>query len=46
MEKNGTVDKATLKTVGKAPSDFVQLTTDQATKAATLLTAGWAKAVQ
>jgi putative spermidine/putrescine transport system substrate-binding protein len=46
MEKNGTVDKATLKTVGQAPSDFVQLTQDQATKAATLLTAGWAKAVQ
>jgi putative spermidine/putrescine transport system substrate-binding protein len=45
MEKAGTVDKDTLKTVGEAPSDFVQLTSDQATKAATLLTAGWAKAV-
>ncbi|GAA4664011.1 extracellular solute-binding protein [Frondihabitans cladoniiphilus] len=45
MEKAGTVDKATLAKVGGAPSDFVQLTSDQATKAATLLTAGWAKAV-
>lgn len=45
MQKAGTVDEATLKTVGEAPSDFVQLTSDQATKAATLLTAGWAKAV-
>ncbi|AMM22258.1 ABC transporter substrate-binding protein [Frondihabitans sp. PAMC 28766] len=46
MEKNGTVDKATLTKVGGAPSDFTQLTADQATKAATLLTAGWAKAVK
>ncbi|RKR75438.1 ABC transporter substrate-binding protein [Frondihabitans australicus] len=46
MEKNGTVDKATLAKVGAAPKDFVQLTADQASKAATLLTAGWAKAVQ
>ncbi len=46
MQKNGTVDKATLTKVGAAPSDFVQLTSDQASKAATLLTAGWAKAVQ
>ncbi|MGA1813550.1 extracellular solute-binding protein [Frondihabitans sp. 4ASC-45] len=45
MEKAGTVDKDTLKTVGEAPSDFVQLTSDQATAAAKLLTAGWAKAV-
>ncbi|ROQ37479.1 putative spermidine/putrescine transport system substrate-binding protein [Frondihabitans sp. PhB188] len=45
MEKAGTVDKDTLATVGEAPSDFVQLTSDQATKAAALLTAGWAKAV-
>jgi putative spermidine/putrescine transport system substrate-binding protein len=46
MQKNGTVDKATLTKVGAAPSDFVQLTSHQASKAATLLTAGWAKAVQ
>lgn len=45
MQKNGTVDKSVLASVGAAPSDFVQLTQDQAAKAATLLTAGWAKAV-
>jgi putative spermidine/putrescine transport system substrate-binding protein len=46
MQKAGTVDAATLKSVGAAPADFVQLTAPQATKAATLLTAGWAKAVK
>ena len=45
MQKAGTVDAATLKTVGAPPTDFVQLTSDQATKAGALLTAGWAKAV-
>jgi putative spermidine/putrescine transport system substrate-binding protein len=45
MEKNKTVDADVLKTVGEAPSDFVQLTADQATKAATLLTAKWATAI-
>ncbi|ARC55842.1 hypothetical protein AS850_01955 [Frondihabitans sp. 762G35] len=45
MQKAGTVDSATLKTVGEPPSDFVQLTSDQAASAAKLLTAGWAKAV-
>ena len=45
MEKNKTVDAATLAKVGKAPSNFVQLTSDQATAAATKLTAGWSAAV-
>lgn len=45
MQKNSTVDAGVLKTVGAPPSDFVQLTADQATKAAALLTAGWAKAI-
>jgi putative spermidine/putrescine transport system substrate-binding protein len=40
-----TVDAKTLKTVGAPPKTFVQLNADQAAKAATLLTAGWAKAV-
>ena len=39
MEKNKTVDSHGLKKVGAAPTDFVQLTADQATAAATLLTA-------
>jgi putative spermidine/putrescine transport system substrate-binding protein len=41
MEKNGTVDKATLKKVGAAPKDLVQLSEDQASTAATLLTSKW-----
>jgi putative spermidine/putrescine transport system substrate-binding protein len=41
MEKNGTIDKATLKKVGAAPKDLVQLTEDQATTATTLLTSKW-----
>ncbi|HEY0258558.1 MAG TPA: ABC transporter substrate-binding protein [Lacisediminihabitans sp.] len=45
MEANKTVDTKVLATVGAAPKNFVQLTADQATKAATLLTAKWASAV-
>ncbi len=45
MEKAKTVDAATLSKVGAAPKDFVQLTADQATKAASLLSAKWAAAV-
>lgn len=45
MEKAKTVDAATLAKVGAAPKDFVQLTADQATKAATLLSSKWAAAV-
>jgi putative spermidine/putrescine transport system substrate-binding protein len=45
MEKNNTVSKSVLKTVGAPPKNFVQLTADQAASAATLLTANWAKAV-
>jgi putative spermidine/putrescine transport system substrate-binding protein len=45
MKKNGTVDKAVLAKVGDAPSDFVQLDSDQAAKASTLLTAKWAAAI-
>ena len=45
MEKNKTVDAAVLKTVGDAPSDFVQLTADQAKAAATVLTSKWAAAI-
>ena len=46
MEKNKTVDAATLKTVGAPPSNFVQLTADQATAAATLLGSKWAAAIK
>jgi len=45
MKKNGTVDKSVLAKVGDAPSDFVQLDSDQAAKASTLLTAKWAAAI-
>lgn len=45
MEKAKTVDQATLTKVGAAPKDFVQLTADQATTAASLLSAKWAAAV-
>ena len=45
MEKNGTVDKATQKKVGSAPSEFVQLTADQATQAGQVLAQKWAAAV-
>ena len=46
MEKNGTVDKATLSSVGAPPSNFVQLTADQATTAAALLAKNWKSAIQ
>ena len=46
LEKNKTVDAATLKTVGAPPSNFVQLTADQATAAATLLGSKWAAAIK
>jgi putative spermidine/putrescine transport system substrate-binding protein len=45
MISNKTVDENTLKTVGEPPKDFVQLTTDQAAKAATLLSSKWSSAV-
>ncbi len=45
MKKNGTVDKSVLAKVGDAPSDFVQLSSDQAAKASALLTAKWAAAI-
>jgi putative spermidine/putrescine transport system substrate-binding protein len=45
MIKNKTVDEKTLKTVGEPPKNFVQLTADQATSAATLLSAKWAAAI-
>jgi putative spermidine/putrescine transport system substrate-binding protein len=45
MKKAGTVDKSVLAKVGDAPSDFVQLSADQAAKASTLLTAKWAAAI-
>ncbi|HEY4270187.1 MAG TPA: extracellular solute-binding protein [Galbitalea sp.] len=45
MKKAGTVDKSVLAKVGDAPSDFVQLTSDQAAAASTLLTAKWAAAI-
>jgi putative spermidine/putrescine transport system substrate-binding protein len=46
MEKNKTVDESVLKTVGAPPSNFVQLTADQATAAATLLGSKWAAAIK
>lgn len=45
MEKDGTVDKDTQSSVGKAPTDLVQLSADQATTAGTLLSQKWAAAV-
>lgn len=45
MEKAKTVDQATLTKIGAAPKDLVQLTADQATKAASLLSSKWAAAV-
>jgi putative spermidine/putrescine transport system substrate-binding protein len=45
MEKNKTVDATVLKTVGAPPSNFVQLTADQATAAATLLSTKWKAAI-
>jgi putative spermidine/putrescine transport system substrate-binding protein len=46
MEKNKSVDAAVLKTVGAPPSNFVQLSADQATAAATLLGSKWAAAIK
>jgi putative spermidine/putrescine transport system substrate-binding protein len=45
MKKAGTADKDVLAKVGDAPTDFVQLTSDQAAAASTLLTAKWAAAI-
>jgi putative spermidine/putrescine transport system substrate-binding protein len=45
MKKAGTVDKSVLAKVGDAPSDFVQLDSDQAAAASTLLAAKWAAAI-
>jgi putative spermidine/putrescine transport system substrate-binding protein len=45
MQKNGTLDQDVLKSVGEAPADLVQLTDDQAAKAATVLKSGWSKAI-
>ncbi|MFZ7087457.1 ABC transporter substrate-binding protein [Curtobacterium sp. RRHDQ10] len=45
MQKAGTVDKSVLAKVGAAPSDFVELTEDQAAKAATVLSSKWASTV-
>ena len=46
MQKAGTVDAATLSSVGAPPSNFVQLTADQATAAATLLSSKWKSAIK
>ena len=40
-----TVDEATLKSVGEPPAELVQLTADQAAKAASALKSGWSKAI-
>ncbi len=45
MVTNKTVDQKVLTTVGAAPKSFVQLTADQATEAASVLTAKWAAAI-
>jgi putative spermidine/putrescine transport system substrate-binding protein len=45
MQAAGTVDAATLKSVGEPPADLVQLTDAQATKAASVLKSGWSKAI-
>lgn len=45
MQEDGTVDEAVLKSVGEAPAELVQLTGDQATKAASVLKSGWSKAI-
>jgi putative spermidine/putrescine transport system substrate-binding protein len=45
MQDDKTVDETVLKSVGEAPADLVQLTADQATKAATVLKSGWSKAI-
>ena len=45
MVTNKTIDQKVLDAVGQAPTDFVQLTAAQATKAAAVLTAKWAAAI-
>ena len=45
MQKNKTVDDQVLKSVGEPPTEFVQLTADQAAAAAKVLSGNWAKAV-
>lgn len=45
MQDNKKVDTKVLESVGAAPKDFAQLTAEQATKAATLLTSKWAAAI-
>ena len=45
MIANKTIDQKVLDTVGEAPADFVQLTADQATKAADVLKSKWAAAI-
>jgi putative spermidine/putrescine transport system substrate-binding protein len=45
MVANKSIDQKVLDTVGEAPADFVQLTADQATKAAAVLTSKWAAAI-
>jgi putative spermidine/putrescine transport system substrate-binding protein len=45
MQKNGTVDKSVLKSVGNPPSNFVQLSADQAATAAALLAKKWKAAI-
>ena len=46
METSKSVDAAVLASVGEAPSNFVQLTADQAAAAAKLLSAKWASAIK
>jgi putative spermidine/putrescine transport system substrate-binding protein len=45
MVANKTVDQKVLDSVGAAPADFVQLTADQASKAADVLKSKWAAAI-
>jgi putative spermidine/putrescine transport system substrate-binding protein len=46
MEANKSVDTSILASVGQAPSNFVQLSADQAAAAAKLLSAKWASAIK
>ncbi|MEJ3405484.1 ABC transporter substrate-binding protein [Rathayibacter sp. YIM 133350] len=45
MQENKTVDASVLKSVGEPPKDFVQLTSDQAAAAATVLGSSWSAAI-
>ena len=45
MQDAKTVDASVLKSVGQPPKDFVQLTSDQAAAAATVLGSAWSSAV-